>query len=186
MTISPSVSFIAGDRGSWEVLSMAAVVGQPLEPAPFFDVRNEYLMRAPVDFRWLLRGVTSRKSVGSRCDDVFEMLPQPQLGRASATCAAFIPLKKKEAWWGLSEGEKREIQEGEVLKAGSSLKRLHGIAKQLHHCRDLGEPFDFLAWFEYSLEESGAFEEMLAALRASHEWGYVEREVDVRLVRRVA
>lgn len=83
-------------------------------------------------------------------------------------------------------GAKREIQEGEVLKAGSSLKRLHGIAKQLHHCRDLGEPFDFLAWFEYIPEESGAFEEMLAALRASHEWGYVEREVDVRLVRRVA
>lgn len=165
---------------------MLPLSGQPLDPAPFFDVRNGYLMKAPVDFRWLLRGVTSSQSFASDSEDFCQMLPQPQLGRPSATCAAFIPLKKKQAWWELSELEKREIHKGEMLRAGSSLKRLQGIARQLHHCRDLGEPFDFLAWFEYSPEDSAAFEGMLASLRSSEEWSYVEREVDVRLMRRMA
>jgi hypothetical protein len=53
----------------------------------------------------------------------------------------------------------------------------------LHHARDLGEPFDFLTWFEYAPEHANAFEELVAELRASEEWRYVEREVDIRLVR---
>src|SRR2546428_7160638 len=27
---------------------------------------------------------------------------------------------------------------------------LPAIARRLYHCRDLGEPFDFLTWFEYA------------------------------------
>ena len=49
---------------------------------------------------------------------------------------------------------------------------------------DLGEPFDFLTWFEYAPGDSEAFEELVGALRATEEWRYVEREVDVRLERR--
>jgi hypothetical protein len=165
---------------------MLPLIGQPLEPAPFFEIRNEYLMRVPVDFRWLLRGVTSHQRFANTSKESCQMLPLPQLGRLGATCAAFIPLKKKQAWWELSEQEKLEIYSGDPLKTASSLRNFQGIANQLHHSRDLGEPFDFLAWFEYKPEEAGAFEEMVACLRASEEWRYVEREVDVRLVKRVA
>lgn len=186
MAISPSFSFIAGDRGSWEVLSMLPVIGQSLEPAPFFDIRNEYLMRAPVDIRWLLRGVTSRRSFADAPGNFCEMLPQPQLGRPCATCAAFIPVKKCLAWWELNESEKREIHDMESNKTARWLKHSNGIARQFHHSRELGEPFDFLAWFEFSPKESGAFEEMMSSLRESEEWKYVEREVDVRLAKRVA
>ncbi|MGJ8644857.1 MAG: chlorite dismutase family protein [Luteolibacter sp.] len=93
-------------------------------------------------------------------------------------------MKKTQTWWALSEEEKREIQGSEPIKTASGLKLFHGIANQLHHSRDLDEPFDFLAWFEYSPDESGMFEEMMASLRASDEWRYVEREVDVRLTKR--
>ena len=59
------------------------------------------------------------------------------------------------------------------------------IARQLYHSRDFGEPFDFLTWFEFAPEHTVLFEDLLATLRASEEWTYVEREVDVRLAREV-
>ena len=58
------------------------------------------------------------------------------------------------------------------------------IARRLHHARDLGEPFDFLTWFEFAPEHEAAFDDLLGELRASPEWTYVEREVDIR-VRRI-
>ena len=65
------------------------------------------------------------------------------------------------------------------------LDYLPQIARQLHHSRDLGEPFDFLTWFEFAPEHTAAFEALLVRLRSSPEWTYVEREVDIRLVRDV-
>lgn len=49
--------------------------------------------------------------------------------------------------------------------------------------RTLGEPFDFLTWFEYAPEDVDAFEDMLHGLRATLEWQYIDREVDIRLSR---
>ena len=59
------------------------------------------------------------------------------------------------------------------------------IARRLHHSRDLGErePFDFLTWFEYALADTAAFDELVAELRATEEWAYVDREIDIRVVR---
>jgi hypothetical protein len=53
----------------------------------------------------------------------------------------------------------------------------------LHHCRGLGGPFDFLTWFEYAPDAEPAFDAMLSRLRATEEWCYVEREIDIRLIR---
>ena len=51
--------------------------------------------------------------------------------------------------------------------------------------RDLSEhePFDFLTWFEYEPAKEAAFNKLAAELPAIEEWKYVEREVDIRLVR---
>ena len=65
----------------------------------------------------------------------------------------------------------------------SSLKYLPTIARQLYHSRDLGEPFDFLTWFEYAPADANAFEELVGTLRATEEWRHVEREVDIRMER---
>lgn len=61
------------------------------------------------------------------------------------------------------------------------MKYLPAIARRLYQSRDLGEPFDFLTYFEYAPEHSTMFEELVAMLRETEEWKYVEREVDVRL-----
>jgi hypothetical protein len=47
-------------------------------------------------------------------------------------------------------------------------------------------PFDFLTWFEYPPAQEAAFNRLVAELRAIEEWKYVEREVDIRLVREEA
>jgi hypothetical protein len=57
------------------------------------------------------------------------------------------------------------------------------IARRLYHARELGEAFDFLTWFEFAPEHAEAFDELVEILRSRAEWGYVEREVEVRLSR---
>ena len=65
----------------------------------------------------------------------------------------------------------------------TGLEYLPAIARRLHHGRDLGEPFDFLTWFEFAPEHAAGFEELVLRLRATEEWAYVEREIDLRLAR---
>ena len=45
------------------------------------------------------------------------------------------------------------------------------------------QPFDFLTWFEYAPDQTAAFEYLVSRLRATEEWAYVEREIDIRLER---
>ncbi len=86
--------------------------------------------------------------------------------------------------WGLSQDERRKIFEEQSRHIHIGLQYLPAVARRLHHCRDLGEnePFDFLTWFEYSPSDETAFNRLLAELRASVEWQYVDREIDIRLV----
>jgi hypothetical protein len=108
---------------------------------------------------------------------------QATLGRAEATRAALIPITKSPQWWSLAQDERRAVFEEQSQHIATSLPYLPAIARRLHHGRDLGEPFDFLTWFEYAPEHADAFEQLVAVLRASPEWRYVLREVDLRLTR---
>jgi hypothetical protein len=63
------------------------------------------------------------------------------------------------------------------------LEYLPAVARRLHHSRELGEPFDFLTWFEYAPKDCESFEELVRRLRDMEEWRYVDREVDIRLTR---
>ena len=105
--------------------------------------------------------------------------------RPGSTCAALIPIRKNAAWWALTQQERRDILEARSRHIEIGLRYLPPIARRLHHCRDLAEaqPFDFLTWFEFAPADAAAFDELLAALRATPEWDYVEREVEVRLQR---
>jgi hypothetical protein len=38
-----------------------------------------------------------------------------------------------------------------------------------------------LTWFDFAPEHASAFEELVLRLRATEEWTYVEREIDLRL-----
>ncbi|WP_278035414.1 hypothetical protein [Flavobacterium nitratireducens] len=65
----------------------------------------------------------------------------------------------------------------------TGLQYLPAIARKLFHSRDIGESFDFLTWFEYAPSDEKAFEELLYKLRQTEEWNYIEREVDIRLMK---
>jgi hypothetical protein len=65
----------------------------------------------------------------------------------------------------------------------TGLEYLPAVARRLYHGRDLGEEFDFLTWFEFAPSDADAFEELVGRLRATEEWAYVDREVDIRLSR---
>jgi chlorite dismutase len=107
---------------------------------------------------------------------------QPELGRPAATFAALIPITKSPRWWNLAQDERRRIFETESGHIRTGLKYLPSIARRLYHCRDLGEAFDFLTWFEFAPSSESLFNDLVAELRMTEEWTYVEREVDIRLV----
>lgn len=180
-------TFIGGDAGPWRAVSLRAVTGPGLELPPRLEVRHVNVLTPPAGARWLLRGVTSHGRYTTRAEQGALAAVQPPLGRATATCAALIPITKNAAWWTLTQDERRELFAAGAVHTGAARGYLPAIARRLHHGRDLpGEPFDFLTWFEYAPADAAAFDDLLGVLRASEEWRYVEREVDVRLVRDVA
>ena len=113
------------------------------------------------------------------------MAELPDLGRPEASCAALISIRKNEAWWALTQEERLNIFKEQSHHTKIGLQYFPDLARRLHHCRDISEnePFDFLTWFEYAPAQEAAFNRLLAELRAIEEWKYVEREVDIRLVR---
>ena len=111
---------------------------------------------------WRLAGVASHVRYIERAEKEQLEAVQAGLGRPEATYAALIPIKKSAAWWELTQEERRQIFEDKSHHIASSLKYLPAIARQLYHCRDLGEPFDFLTWFEYAPAHADAFEELVA------------------------
>jgi chlorite dismutase len=179
-------TFRGGQSGAWKVTLLAAVKGQALASVPALSVVRSAAIALPLlpsQTSWRLAGVASYLRYTERAEQVQLEAAQAGLGRPEASCAALIPIKKSSAWWELTQEERRQIFEDKSNHIAASLKYLPAIARQLYHCRDLGEPFDFVAWFEYAPEHAEMFEELVGMLRATEEWSYVEREVDVRMVR---
>ncbi|MGH2732987.1 MAG: chlorite dismutase family protein [Actinomycetota bacterium] len=174
------VVFAGGDEGAWRVRGLSAVVGSPLPSVERLAVL-EGARAAPSGAAWALVGVAGHERyVGRRAHEEL-VARSPGLGRPGATCAALIPIRKSEAWWGLSQDERQAIFEDRSRHIATGLKYLPAVARRLHHSRDLGEPFDFLTWFEFAPADEAAFDELVAVLRATEEWTFVEREVDIRL-----
>lgn len=171
--------------GSWLVTDAKTVVGEPLPKIDRIDIINGVLSVLPTDCKWVLRGVTSNERYATRVEKELLVAKQVALGRSEATCAALIPIRKSAQWWSLTQDERRAIFEDQSRHVTTGLKYLPAVSRRLHHCRDLGEnePFDFVTLFDYSPYDSAAFEEMLAELRATEEWKFVDREVDLRMTR---
>jgi chlorite dismutase len=174
-------SFIGGNQGAWRVVGMNSIAGLSLEPIERLTVKNEILNDLPPDSKWVLQGFTSNVRYAERNEINTLKAIQPELNRPEAVCAALIPIKKTAQWWNLSQDERRSIFEEQSHHTAIGLEYLPSIARRLHHCRDLGEPFDFLTWFEFAPEHTAAFDDLLVRLRASKEWAYVEREIEIRL-----
>lgn len=178
-------TFIGGDAGVWRVAGMESIAGEPIREAQRIDIIPGSATQADRSASWVLRGITSNERYVVRDEKVQLAARQPVLGRPEATSAALIPIRKTAAWWSLSQDERRTVLEEQSRHVKTGLQYLPAVARRLHHCRDLGEhePFDFLTWFEYAPAHEAAFNQLVAELRASAEWKYVDREIDIRLVR---
>lgn len=179
MPILPVV-FAGGHEGPWSVRDMTAVTGAPLPMVERVAVLEGERVAAEAAI-WALRGVVSHQRYVTKREHDELSARSPRLGRPEATRGALIPIKKSHAWWALSQDERRAIVEEQSRHIAIGLKYLPAVARRLHHSRDLGEPFDFLTWFEYAPAEEAGFEELVTMLRATEEWTFVEREVDIRL-----
>jgi hypothetical protein len=181
-------TFIGGSAGSWRVTTIQTVIGEPLSAVSRIAVTPGEIKRLPSDAKWFLRGITSNERYVVRSEQEQLLAKQPSLGRPEATLAALIPVRKNSSWWGLPQDERRKIFEEQSRHVQIGLQYLPAVARRLHHCRDLGEsePFDFLTWFEYASSNEGNFNQLVAELRGSPEWKYVDREIDIRLVREQA
>jgi chlorite dismutase len=179
-------TFLGGDTGGWQVTGSTVVRGTALPAVPRLDIIDGAVDVLPPGARWSLRGITSNERYVNRAEKAQLTAKQPVLARPEAVCAALIPIRKNAVWWSLSQDERRRIFEESSHHIAIGLNYLPAVARRLHHCRDLGEsePFDFLTWFEYALSDSPAFDKLVAELRASAEWEYVDREIDIRLLRR--
>jgi chlorite dismutase len=114
---------------------------------------------------WTLKGIISNLRYTEKEDKEKLAVIQEDLGRPQATLAAFIPIRKSGAWWNLAQVERRKIIENKSQHIQTGMKYLPAIARKVFHSRDIGEPFDFLTWFEYAPDAADAFEELLYTLR---------------------
>lgn len=174
--------FIGGNEGQWKVLKMATIKGEPLQEV-------SHIKRIPSSTQktnagiWTLKGVISNLRYTEKEEKEKLVSIQADLGRPNAMNTALIPMRKSEAWWALAQDERRKIFENKSHHTQTGLKYLPAIARKLYHCRDIGEPFDFITWFEYAPSDTDAFEELVGTLRNTEEWTYVDREIDIRLIR---
>ncbi len=178
-------SFMGGDTGLWRVVEMKAIVGAPLPAARRLTIASGAELPSDPQAAWVLRGITSNERYVDREERGEIVAKLLGLGRPEARCAALIAIRKNGAWWALTQDERLSIFKEQSHHTKIGLQYFPELARRLHHCRDLSEhePFDFLTWFEYEPAQEAAFNKLVAALRAIAEWKYVEREVDIRLVR---
>ena len=177
-------TFAAGSTGAWRIDTIEVVKGDPLARHAMLSVaETEGPGPAPAADGWVLRGTTSNARYTTRRETDSLQAVQAGLRRPGATRAALIPIRKSAAWWALAQDERRAVFEEQSRHIAIGLDYLPGVARRLHHSRELGEPFDFLTWFEYAPEHSDAFERLVARLRGVREWEFVDREVDIRLRR---
>jgi chlorite dismutase len=173
--------FCGGDVGGFRIRGIQSVKGPGLPDAARLHV-GELLDRAE-GITWTFGGVATHLRYTAREEKETLASLQPPLGRPESTSAVLIPITKSGAWWDLAQDERRTILEQRSKHIETGREYLPAIARKLYHGRELGEPFDFLTWFEFAPKDERKFDELLQRLRRTEEWTYVEREVEIRLTR---
>jgi chlorite dismutase len=176
--------FVGASKGAWRVTSISTIVGETLPKVSHVQIVQGAVQGSDSE-GWILRGVTSNERYAQREEKDLLIAKQASLGRPHANLSALIPIRKNAKWWALTQDERRAIFEEQSTHITIGLRYLPEIARRLHHCRDLEEtqPFDFLTLFDYSEDSESKFNDMIAELRETEEWKYVDREVDIRLVK---
>jgi chlorite dismutase len=172
------IVFNGGARGNWKVTRQSAIKGADLADVAFIDRGTQEDAGAA----WTLSGVTSNLRYTNAAEKrVLDATPSV-LAKPGATCAALIPITKSAAWWGMAQDERRAVLEDKSRHIAIGSEYLAVVSRQLVHCRDQpGASFDFCTWFEFAPADEKRFNELLVKLRATPEWGFIDREVELRL-----
>jgi len=177
--------FVGGEIGEWEVELQQTLLGPALPNVRRIAVQSGDQVRTSPIGAWTVRGVTTNDRYTTRSEKSALLQKQAPIGRPEATRAALILLRKRPEWWAMAQDERREILEEQSHHITIGMRYLPAVARRLLYCRDLGtlEPFDFLGYLDYAPENAALFEELLAQLRATTEWTYIDREVEIRLTK---
>lgn len=176
--------FVGGNAGEWEVTSQSVLVGPDIPAVPRLSMVSGGAP-VPAGGTWTLRGVATNDRYTTRSEKEELLRTQAPIGRSEATRAALILMRKSDAWWKLTQDDRRAILEEQSHHIAIGMRYLPAIARKLLHCRDLGsdEPFDFLGFLDFAPQHEAAFDELLVELRATREWSFMDREIDIRLTR---
>lgn len=180
-----TTTFVGGQTGPLRVVSQTAIAGPPIARADRVDMRPGRPLDRPDDALWVLHGVATNDRYTTRAEKTELIRKQAPIGRPEATSAALILLRKRADWWALTQDERRTILEEDSHHIAIGMRYLPAVARRLLHCRDLDEPapFDFIGYLDFAPADEAAFDEMLGQLRMTTEWSFMEREIDIRLVR---
>src|SRR5262245_8771627 len=99
--------FRAGHAGAWRIRDVVHQLGVALPFADRLSVREGREAPPEGAMVWELRAVTSHPRYTTAEEARALARAQPPLGRAEATCAALIPIRKSAAWWCLAQDERR-------------------------------------------------------------------------------
>ena len=188
MTPPPSsraTTFIGGGAGILSVFSHTTISGPPVASVDRVDMVDGVTAELPAGAAWALHGVTSNDRYTTRVEKTELTRKQVPIGRAEATFAALILLRKRAEWWALTQDERRSILEEDSHHIAIGMRYLPAVARRLLHCRDLGReaPFDFIGFLDFAPDSEAAFDRMLDQLRATREWSFMDREIDIRLTK---
>ena len=182
---SRATTFVGGKTGNMLVVSHTTISGPTISRVDAIDMIAGIATDLPVDAVWALHGVTTNDRYTTRVEKTELTSKQAPVGRCEATRAALILLRKRAEWWSFTQDERRAILEEDSHHIAIGMRYLPAIARRLLHCRDLDDeaPFDFIGFLDFAPESGAAFDDMLAQLRATKEWSYMDREIDIRLVK---
>jgi hypothetical protein len=160
-------AFVGGFEGLWLIEGMSTPVGEPLAPAARLAVLEGPAAEV-AEGRWVLRGIVAGQGEDARAD-------QLPLGRPEARCATLLAVRMSPEWWARAEEDRRALS--------ANIEHGPAISRRLHRARGRDEPFDVLTWFEYAPDVQPELDDVVARLRDSEEWSYVERDVELRMIR---
>lgn len=182
---SRATTFVGGRTGSMLVTSQETLSGQPIARVEAIEMMPGIALGMPAGAVWVLRGIASNDRYTTRAEKSELICKQVAVGRPEATKAALFLLRKRAEWWALSQDERRAVLEEDSHHIAIGMRYLPAVARRLLHCRDLDEeaPFDFIGFLDFAPESEAAFDEMVTKLRATREWSFMEREIDIRLTR---
>jgi len=134
------VSFAAGDSGIWKIDRLSTVIGDTLPVAARLAMLEGKEAQPNGNSNWILRGLTSNVRYSNHHEVDEPKRRQQGLGRPEATRAALIPIRKNNAWWALSQDERRAIFEEQSHDIATGIEYLPAVARRLHHSRELASP----------------------------------------------